>query len=67
MILSCLLALAMCAPASPDDHSLRNLPALRHEEIRDEYGQYSIRYITAEGKFNVNRQMALKLNLNPVF
>lgn len=40
------LSYAVTAPA---EESLRNLPALQHEEIHDEYGQYSLRYVTAEG------------------
>lgn len=27
----------------------RSLPALRHEEIHDDFGQYALRYFTAEG------------------
>lgn len=27
----------------------RAMPALEHEEVHDEFGQYSIRYVTAEG------------------
>ncbi|XP_075971117.1 endocuticle structural glycoprotein SgAbd-2-like [Anticarsia gemmatalis] len=27
----------------------RRLPALEHEEVHDEYGQYALRYVTAEG------------------
>ncbi|XP_075971043.1 endocuticle structural glycoprotein SgAbd-8-like, partial [Anticarsia gemmatalis] len=27
---------------------LRKLPALRHEEVHDEYGQYALRFVTAE-------------------
>lgn len=27
----------------------RALPALQHEEIHDEFGQYTLRYVTAEG------------------
>lgn len=27
----------------------RALPALHHEEIHDEFGQYALRYVTAEG------------------
>ncbi|KAM3962396.1 larval cuticle protein 65Ag1-like [Aphomia sociella] len=45
VVLSCLVAVALSAPA---DSSLRELPAIRHEEIHDEYGQYVVRYITAE-------------------
>lgn len=35
----------MGAPAS----TVRNLPALHHEEIHDDFGQYALRYVTAEG------------------
>ncbi|KOB71007.1 Endocuticle structural glycoprotein [Operophtera brumata] len=41
-------AYAIAAPTAESDR-LRNLPALQHEEIHDEYGQYSLRYVTAEG------------------
>ncbi|XP_061709479.1 flexible cuticle protein 12-like [Cydia pomonella] len=44
--LSCVLAAAWCAPTDPS--AVRELPALRHEEVHDEYGQYALRYITAE-------------------
>ncbi|XP_028167307.1 flexible cuticle protein 12-like [Ostrinia nubilalis] len=44
VVLSCLVAVALCAPHS----GLRELPAVRHEEVHDEYGQYALRYITAE-------------------
>ncbi|CAG9560412.1 unnamed protein product [Danaus chrysippus] len=29
--------------------ALRALPALEHEEVHDEFGQYALRYVTAEG------------------
>ncbi|XP_049866267.1 endocuticle structural glycoprotein SgAbd-2-like [Pectinophora gossypiella] len=45
--MSCLCALATAAPALHDP-ALRELPALRHEEVHDEFGQYALRYITAE-------------------
>ncbi|XP_031769473.1 larval cuticle protein 65Ag1-like [Galleria mellonella] len=44
VIFSCMVAVALCAPTS----SVRELPAVRHEEVHDEYGQYALRYITAE-------------------
>ncbi|CAG9138460.1 hypothetical protein JYU34_016857 [Plutella xylostella] len=47
IILSCVVAAALALPAG-DPHHLRALPALNHEEIHDEYGQYALRYITAE-------------------
>ncbi|XP_063379044.1 flexible cuticle protein 12-like [Cydia fagiglandana] len=46
VVLSCVLVAAWCAPTEPS--SVRELPALRHEEVHDEYGQYALRYITAE-------------------
>ncbi|XP_013196928.2 flexible cuticle protein 12-like [Amyelois transitella] len=46
VVLSCLVAAALALPAH--DPSLRELPAVRHEEVHDEYGQYALRYITAE-------------------
>ncbi|KAH9644255.1 hypothetical protein HF086_003754 [Spodoptera exigua] len=42
-----LLALGAAAPVV--DESRRTLPALDHEEIHDEYGQFALRYVTAEG------------------
>ncbi|XP_059052340.1 larval cuticle protein 65Ag1-like [Achroia grisella] len=44
VVFSCLVAAALSAPAA----GLRELPAVRHEEVHDEYGQYALRYITAE-------------------
>ncbi|XP_061378096.1 uncharacterized protein LOC133319073 [Danaus plexippus] len=49
------LSVIYMAYASPslrtakDLAALRALPALEHEEIHDEYGQYALRYVTAEG------------------
>ncbi|XP_037299066.1 endocuticle structural glycoprotein ABD-5-like [Manduca sexta] len=34
--------------SAPADSGVRELPALRHEEVHDEFGQYALRYITAE-------------------
>ncbi|XP_063621818.1 flexible cuticle protein 12-like [Cydia splendana] len=46
----CLIAAAAAAPGSPAETSARRaLPALQHEEIHDEFGQYALRYVTAEG------------------
>lgn len=36
------------APNSVND-AKRTLPAIEHEEIHDEFGQYALRYVTAEG------------------
>uniref|UniRef100_A0A2A4JXM7 Cuticle protein n=1 Tax=Heliothis virescens TaxID=7102 RepID=A0A2A4JXM7_HELVI len=46
-----LFAVALSAPASPDAalEARRRLPALEHEEVHDEYGQFALRYVTAEG------------------
>ncbi|KAI5645241.1 hypothetical protein NE865_02789 [Phthorimaea operculella] len=44
IVLSCLVAVSMAASIP----SIRILPALRHEEVHDEFGQYAFRYITAE-------------------
>ncbi|KAJ8732089.1 hypothetical protein PYW08_014819 [Mythimna loreyi] len=46
-----LFTVAATAPASPDPaiEARRRLPALEHEEIHDEYGQFALRYVTAEG------------------
>ncbi|XP_023954704.2 flexible cuticle protein 12-like [Bicyclus anynana] len=50
VVFACLAAVVLCAPPKPatDDASLRFLPAIRHEEVHDEFGQYALRYITAE-------------------
>ncbi|KOB72122.1 Endocuticle structural glycoprotein [Operophtera brumata] len=48
IVFSCLVVMAWCAPAL-NDSSLRQLPALTHDEIHDENGQYDLHYITAEG------------------
>lgn len=42
------ISCAVAVPISPEQ-ARRNLPALKHEEIRDNYGQYAFRYVTAEG------------------
>ncbi|KAL4710555.1 hypothetical protein ACJJTC_008957 [Scirpophaga incertulas] len=46
-VLSCFIA-ATLAAVVPVSQDLRELPAVRHEEHHDEYGQYALRYITAE-------------------
>ncbi|CAK1553627.1 unnamed protein product [Leptosia nina] len=55
-IILSLAAVALCAPADPRDNvklaeliARRRLPALEHEEARDDFGQYALRYVTAEG------------------
>ncbi|KAL4710415.1 hypothetical protein ACJJTC_008817 [Scirpophaga incertulas] len=46
------LAYSMAAPVSDEAIARRrNLPALHQEEHRDDFGQYALRYITAEGIF----------------
>ncbi|XP_028179202.1 flexible cuticle protein 12-like isoform X2 [Ostrinia nubilalis] len=42
--LLCAVAYCIAAPSS-----LRTLPAVHHEEIHDDFGQYALRYVTAEG------------------
>ncbi|CAH4018963.1 cuticle protein CP14.6-like [Pieris brassicae] len=56
IILSALVAVAICAPVDLETDvelaqliARRRLPALEHEEIHDEFGQYALRYVTAEG------------------
>ncbi|XP_022127345.1 flexible cuticle protein 12-like [Pieris rapae] len=56
IILSALAAVTLCAPVDPETDvelaqliARRRLPALEHEEIHDEFGQYALRYVTAEG------------------
>lgn len=49
-IVACLIAAALAAPSvDPATAALRALPALTHEEIHDQLGQYTLRYVTAEG------------------
>ncbi|CAH0727782.1 unnamed protein product, partial [Brenthis ino] len=48
----CIIAAVSAAPAAKDAKDLkaiRALPALEHEEVHDEFGQYALRYVTAEG------------------
>ncbi|CAH2237005.1 flexible cuticle protein 12-like [Pararge aegeria] len=47
----CLFAVASAAPSESSDKlaAIRALPALEHEEVHDEAGQYALRYVTAEG------------------
>ncbi|XP_075970097.1 flexible cuticle protein 12-like, partial [Anticarsia gemmatalis] len=42
-----LMAATLAVPL--EEHPRRSLPALEHEEIHDEYGQFALRYVTAEG------------------
>ncbi|KAJ2942593.1 hypothetical protein O0L34_g2060 [Tuta absoluta] len=44
-----LVAVAAAGPLSGAAAARRNLPALQHEEIHDEFGQFALRYVTAEG------------------
>lgn len=42
--------MAATAPSvDPETAARRALPALEHEEVHDEFGQYALRYVTAEG------------------
>ncbi|KAH9631369.1 hypothetical protein HF086_012157 [Spodoptera exigua] len=43
----CFLASVLAAPL--EEHSNRFLPPLDHEEVHDEFGQFALRYVTAEG------------------
>ncbi|XP_023950155.1 flexible cuticle protein 12-like [Bicyclus anynana] len=53
VVLSACVAVSLCAAIQEDDKSalaaLRQLPALEHEEVHDDLGQYSLHYVTAEG------------------
>lgn len=45
-----MIATTASAPSvNPDIAARRALPALEHEEIHDEFGQFALRYVTAEG------------------
>ncbi|XP_069354775.1 flexible cuticle protein 12-like [Maniola hyperantus] len=50
VVFASLVAVVLSAPPkhANNDKSLRLLPAIRHEEKHDEFGQYALRYITAE-------------------
>ncbi|CAH0728910.1 unnamed protein product, partial [Brenthis ino] len=50
VVLASFVVAVLSAPAAyeDDDSYLRILPAIRHEEVHDDYGQYAFRYITAE-------------------
>ncbi|XP_037299301.1 flexible cuticle protein 12-like [Manduca sexta] len=39
----------LSAPSRVDLRGLRTLPAIKHEHLQDEFGQYALRYVTAEG------------------
>lgn len=48
----CIIAAVSAVPVAKDArdlHAIRALPALEHEEVHDEFGQYALRYVTAEG------------------
>lgn len=47
----CLIAAASAAPPNSKGKlaALRAQPAVEHVDVRDEFGQYSLRYVTAEG------------------
>ncbi|CAK1553633.1 unnamed protein product [Leptosia nina] len=52
LVLCVLVVSATCAPTTtvnPEILARRHLPALEHEEVHDEFGQYALRYVTAEG------------------
>ncbi|XP_037299303.1 flexible cuticle protein 12-like [Manduca sexta] len=49
VVVACLVAAVAAAPSSPQVAARRALPALQHEEVHDEFGQYALRYVTAEG------------------
>ncbi|XP_038210512.1 uncharacterized protein LOC119831283 [Zerene cesonia] len=49
VIVCVIISVAFCAPTFDPFLSRRALPALEHEEVHDEFGQYAYRYVTAEG------------------
>ncbi|KAI5643429.1 insect cuticle protein domain-containing protein [Phthorimaea operculella] len=49
VILALVAVAAASAPLSREAAARRNLPALQHEEVHDEFGQFALRYVTAEG------------------
>ncbi|XP_038210862.1 larval cuticle protein 65Ag1-like [Zerene cesonia] len=45
-----MVAAVACAPTALEELAvIRAKPALDFEEVRDEFGQYALRYVTAEG------------------
>ncbi|PZC85374.1 hypothetical protein B5X24_HaOG201870 [Helicoverpa armigera] len=44
---ACILSSVLAVPLK--EHPLRTLPALEHEEIHDQFGQFALRYVTPEG------------------
>lgn len=49
MVFFGLMAMVAAASIDPEIAARRALPALEHEEVHDEFGQYALRYVTAEG------------------
>ncbi|XP_011569290.2 pupal cuticle protein 27-like [Plutella xylostella] len=51
VVLLCIMSVsyAVGAPSFAATAARRALPALQHEEIHDSFGQYALRYVTAEG------------------
>ncbi|CAG4937202.1 unnamed protein product [Colias eurytheme] len=50
IVLCAMVAAVACAPTAFEELKARRaLPALEFEEVRDEFGQYALRYVTAEG------------------
>ncbi|XP_045492965.1 larval cuticle protein 65Ag1-like [Colias croceus] len=51
LIVFCTVVAAVaCAPTALEELAVRRAqPALDFEEVRDEFGQYALRYVTAEG------------------
>ncbi|KAI5643427.1 hypothetical protein NE865_04603 [Phthorimaea operculella] len=49
VVVLALVAVAAAGPLSREAAARRNLPALQHEEVHDEFGQFALRYVTAEG------------------
>ncbi|KAH9644257.1 hypothetical protein HF086_003756 [Spodoptera exigua] len=47
LLVICFLASILAAPL--EEYSNRSLPPLDHEEVHDEFGQFALRYVTAEG------------------
>ncbi|XP_045492994.1 uncharacterized protein LOC123692305 [Colias croceus] len=56
IVLSALVAVNLCSPIDPKADIVlaeliarRRLPALEHEEVHDDFGQFALRFVTAEG------------------
>ncbi|RVE46306.1 hypothetical protein evm_009025 [Chilo suppressalis] len=50
-VLTLFVVFAVAYTSAAPSADVRRLPALHHEEVHDDFGQYALRYYTAEGTF----------------